>query len=88
MELGTAELVRADQEHLIHPLHHPSDHQEPIVYVRGRGATVQDINGREYLDGLSGWMLRDSSRTNASDAISCAVSSSSTRRLTQPASRG
>jgi adenosylmethionine-8-amino-7-oxononanoate aminotransferase len=54
MELGTAGLIRADREHLIHPLHHPIDHQEPIVYVRGRGATVQDINGREYLDGLSG----------------------------------
>ena len=40
MELGTAGLVRADREHLIHPLHHPADHQEPIIYVRGRGATV------------------------------------------------
>jgi adenosylmethionine-8-amino-7-oxononanoate aminotransferase len=49
-----AELVRADREHLIHPLHHPVDSGNPIVYVRGRGATVQDIDGREYLDGLSG----------------------------------
>jgi putrescine---pyruvate transaminase len=54
MELGTAELVRADQEHLIHPLHHPVDHKEPVIYVRGRGALVQDIAGREYIDGLSG----------------------------------
>jgi putrescine aminotransferase len=59
MELGTAGLVRADREHLIHPLHHPADHQEPIIYVRGRGTTVQDINGREYLDGLSGlWNVK------------------------------
>src|SRR5208282_4074087 len=54
MELSAAELVKADREHLIHPLHHPADHKEPIIYVRGRGATVQDIDGREYLDGLSG----------------------------------
>lgn len=54
MALSTAELVRADQEHLIHPLHHPVDHAEPVIYVRGRGATVQDANGREYIDGLSG----------------------------------
>jgi adenosylmethionine-8-amino-7-oxononanoate aminotransferase len=54
MEPGAAELVRADQEHLIHPLHHPVDHKEPIIYVRGRGAIVQDIAGREYIDGLSG----------------------------------
>jgi adenosylmethionine-8-amino-7-oxononanoate aminotransferase len=49
-----AELIRDDQEHLIHPLHHPSDHLEPLVYVRGRGATVTDIQGREYIDGLAG----------------------------------
>src|SRR5580704_5576624 len=54
MAMTAAELVRADHEHLIHPLHHPTDHVEPVIYVRGRGATVQDIGGREYLDGLSG----------------------------------
>lgn len=54
MAPSTAELVRADQEHLIHPLHHPVDHTDPIIYVRGRGVTVQDIAGREYIDGLSG----------------------------------
>jgi putrescine aminotransferase len=54
MALSTAELVRADHEHLIHPLHHPVDQAEPVIYVRGRGATVQDIGGHEYIDGLSG----------------------------------
>ena len=54
MTPSTDELVRADQEHLIHPLHHPIDHSDPIIYVRGRGAVVQDICGREYIDGLSG----------------------------------
>src|SRR6266478_7944595 len=54
MALTTSELLDVDRKHLIHPLHHPVDHSEPIVYVRGRGATVEDINGRKYLDGLSG----------------------------------
>ena len=54
MALTAAELVKADQEHLIHPLHHPVDNAEPVIYVRGRGATVVDIGGHEYLDGLSG----------------------------------
>ena len=54
MALTAAELVKADQDHLIHPLHHPIDHAEPTIYVRGRGAIVQDIGGREYIDGLSG----------------------------------
>jgi adenosylmethionine-8-amino-7-oxononanoate aminotransferase len=54
MALSAAELIKADQDHLIHPLHHPIDHAEPAVYVRGRGATIQDIGGHEYIDGLSG----------------------------------
>jgi adenosylmethionine-8-amino-7-oxononanoate aminotransferase len=54
MSLTAAELVRADQEHLIHPLHHPVDNANTVVYVRGRGVTVEDIDGREYIDGLSG----------------------------------
>ena len=54
MPLTAAELVKADHDHLIHPLHHPVDNAEPVIYVRGRGATVTDIGGREYLDGLAG----------------------------------
>ena len=54
MSMSIAELIKTDQEHLIHPLHHPVDHAEPVIYVRGRGAIVQDVCGREYLDGLSG----------------------------------
>ena len=54
MSLTAAELIKADHEHLIHPLHHPSDNAEPIIYVRGRGATIVDATGHEYLDGLSG----------------------------------
>src|SRR5438309_1971103 len=49
-----AELVRADREYLIHPLHHPVDNANTVIYVRGRGVTVQDIDGNEYIDGLSG----------------------------------
>lgn len=49
-----AELVKADQEHLIHSLHHPTEHLEPLIFVKGRGAVVTDVHGREYLDGLAG----------------------------------
>jgi putrescine---pyruvate transaminase len=54
MSSTRAALVRADQHHLIHPLHHPIDNRNPIIYVRGRGVIVEDIDGREYIDGLSG----------------------------------
>jgi adenosylmethionine-8-amino-7-oxononanoate aminotransferase len=54
MAVDPAVLVKNDQDHLIHPLHHPSEHLEPMVYVKGRGATITDIHGREYIDGLAG----------------------------------
>ncbi|HET8533560.1 MAG TPA: aspartate aminotransferase family protein, partial [Methylomirabilota bacterium] len=54
MPVEAAQLIKDDQDHLIHPLHHPSDHLEPMVYVRGRGAVLTDIQGREYIDGLAG----------------------------------
>jgi putrescine---pyruvate transaminase len=46
--------IEADHAHLIHPLHHPSAHQRPKIWVRGRGATVTDAEGRDYIDGLAG----------------------------------
>jgi adenosylmethionine-8-amino-7-oxononanoate aminotransferase len=46
-------LVQTDQAHLIHPLHHPTDHQTPLVLVGGQGVMVRDADGHEYIDGLS-----------------------------------
>ncbi len=46
-------LVATDLAALIHPLHHPSDHQAPVVFVEGHGAVLRDAAGREYLDGLA-----------------------------------
>ncbi len=48
------DLVKADQDHLIHSLHHPTDHAEPLICVKGRGTIITDVHGREYLDGLAG----------------------------------
>ncbi len=70
MALTAAELIKADQDHLIHPLHHPVDAAEPTIYVRGRGATVFDLGGHEYLDGLAGlWNVNvGHGRTELADA--------------------
>src|SRR6267143_1198701 len=54
MAATAAEIIKADQEHLIHPLHHPIDHAEPMIYVRGKGATIETLGGERYLDGLAG----------------------------------
>lgn len=54
MAMTVADLIKTDQDHLIHPLHHPVDNAEPVIYVQGRGATIRDASGHEYIDGLSG----------------------------------
>src|SRR5919199_7025846 len=46
--------LQSDQQHLLHPLHHPALHRAPKVWVEGHGALIQDIEGREYIDGLAG----------------------------------
>jgi putrescine aminotransferase len=46
-------LARSDRAHFIHPQYHISEHQDPVVYVRGEGAILTDAQGRQYIDGLS-----------------------------------
>jgi putrescine aminotransferase len=52
--IDVADRIQSDLAHLLHPLYHPSGHQSPKIWVKGRGAVVIDIEGREYIDGLSG----------------------------------
>ncbi len=52
--MSLADLIALDHQHLIHPLHHPNDHQKPVIYVSGKGSTVTDAEGNTYIDGLSG----------------------------------
>ena len=51
---GLQSAVAADRDHLIHPLHHPSGHTNPKIWVSGQGSMLTDIEGNEYIDGLSG----------------------------------
>lgn len=46
--------TESDRKHLIHPLHHPTSHENPRVWVKGEGSTITDLEGKQYLDGLSG----------------------------------
>ncbi len=54
MAIAAADLIKNDQSHLIHPLHHSSEAAEPLVVVEGHGAVIKDIHGNEYIDGLAG----------------------------------
>ncbi|MBA2446766.1 MAG: aspartate aminotransferase family protein [Chloroflexi bacterium] len=51
--MSPTELIQQDREHLIHPLYHPDDHESPVIFVKGEGAILTAIDGREYIDGLS-----------------------------------
>ena len=65
MALTVEELLKADREHLIHPLHHPADHVDPFICARGHGVTVEDVAGRQYIDGLSGlWNVNGTNLEN------------------------
>lgn len=47
-------LVRQDQDHLLHPLHHPNAHLAPLVVESGSGVWLKTVDGREFIDGLAG----------------------------------
>ena len=47
------QLRQADVDHQIHPQYHVRDHENAVVYQRGEGALLWDIEGKEYIDGLS-----------------------------------
>ena len=51
---GMTELLERDRRFLVHPLHFPADHQQPLFIVEGKGAMLRDADGREFIDGLAG----------------------------------
>jgi putrescine aminotransferase len=52
--MDSIDLVAADQRNLIHPLHHPDDHRQPLVITEGHGCMLRAADGSEFIDGLSG----------------------------------
>ncbi|MFT5502634.1 MAG: taurine-pyruvate aminotransferase [Gammaproteobacteria bacterium] len=52
----TGDVVQKDKNHLWHHItqHKPLQDTDPMVIVEGKGLRVTDINGREYLDAVSG----------------------------------
>ena len=45
---------RRDQQHLLHSLHNAGLQRDAHIWTSGRGATLIDEDGREYLDALAG----------------------------------
>jgi putrescine aminotransferase len=52
--LDRTTLLEQDRRHLLHPLHHPSAHESPLVIESGHGVWVRTMDGQEYIDGLAG----------------------------------
>ena len=50
------DIVSSDKAHVWHHLsqHKPYESADPMIIVEGKGLRVKDINGREYLDAVSG----------------------------------
>jgi taurine-pyruvate aminotransferase len=55
-EIDGSEVVNSDRSHVWHHLvqHKPLQTTDPMVIVEGKGLRVRDINGREFLDAVSG----------------------------------
>src|SRR4029079_2847971 len=79
--------LRSDLDHLLHPLHHPSTHQQAKIWVEGHGALIIDADGDPYIDGLSGlWCvnvghgraeLADAARQQMATLAYCSASAGS-----------
>ena len=52
--LSHTELLEQDQAHLLHPLHHPSAHENPLIFESGHGVWMRTTEGKEVIDGLAG----------------------------------
>ena len=56
MQLDRSEIDRLrqyDLNHVIHPQFHSADHAGAVIYASGKGAVLTDVEGNEYIDGLS-----------------------------------
>ena len=49
-----SELARLDAAHVIHPHATVGAPAPPVIWARGRGATLWDVDGKEYVDGTCG----------------------------------
>ena len=47
-------MIDRDIAHLVHPLHNQAAHESAKIWVGGKGAYIEDSEGNEYIDCLSG----------------------------------
>jgi putrescine---pyruvate transaminase len=52
--LAVNELLDSDRAHLLHPLHHPSATDSPLLFTGGEGVWLHTADGKQVIDGLAG----------------------------------
>lgn len=52
--LDQTTLLEKDQKYMLHPLHHPTAHQAPLIIESGEGVWLRTVDGKKYIDGLAG----------------------------------
>ncbi len=52
--MSTTTLLERDRRHLLHPLHHPTAHEQPLILESGAGIWLRTVDGKRYIDGLAG----------------------------------
>ncbi len=73
-EFDAVSVVKSDRDHVWHHLtqHKAYENTDPLVIVKGEGMLVWDVNGKEYLDAVSGavWTVNVGfGRTEIADAV-------------------
>lgn len=52
--MNQSTVVQNDQAYLLHPLHHPSAHDHPLIFERGEGIYLYTVDGEQYIDAFAG----------------------------------
>ena len=52
--LEPTDLLERDRSHLLHPLHHPSATETPLIMESGEGVWLKTKDGRKLIDGMAG----------------------------------
>ena len=68
---SSSEMLAMDKSHLIHPLQVKGAHDNARIWVEGRGSTLIDSNGDEFIDGLAG-LWNNTAGHSAQDLIDAA----------------
>jgi adenosylmethionine-8-amino-7-oxononanoate aminotransferase len=54
MSYDTQQLNQQDHDYFLHPLHHPTAHENPLIFAEGEGIYLRTVEGKQVIDGFAG----------------------------------